>query len=414
MIVLLAFLLQDAVLESSDLLDSPIKADFTIAKTAPRVEVWLLRDLPAGERQTLWSSWGDGTIGSDGRYYTSVGDHRGRDATARVYRLDKEPVLLVDVAKATSQKPGAYGHGKIHAGLHEYDGGLWFATYWGKPREIAFDDDYHGSILLRRDLKSGAVENLGAVAPKRGLPASLIDGERALLYFHSVAPSEEASELFVYDLKARKPRFSGGGDVMDGKRTFMRDATGRVWFGAKGGVLAHYDPEKNAIVASKAKLPESGGRGNDLRAAARPSKDGTLFAMTAGGRLFSFDPSKEEVRDQGPNFSEGDYTAVMALSPDGRFVYFAPGAHGSSVRTGTPIVQIECATGKRKALAFLNAPVRRALKYNLGGTYNLQMDPAGARLFITFNGAPYNDAARKAEAFGAPCVAVVNIPSTER
>jgi hypothetical protein len=72
------------------------------------------------------------------------------------------------------------------------------------------------------------------------------------------------------------------------------------------------------------------------------------------------------------------------------------------------------ATGRRKVLAFLNEPVRKALRYNLGGTYNLQIDAAGERLFFTFNGAPLGEGARKEATFGQPCVVVVTIPRGER
>lgn len=112
-----------------------------------------------------------------------------------------------------------------------------------------------------------------------------------------------------------------------------------------------------------------------FRAASRPDSKGIPYGMTADGRLFSFDPNAEAVTDLGPNFATGDYTAVMALSPDEKYLYYAPGAHGSSAKIGVPVVQYEIATGKRKVLAFLQRPLREQLKYNPGGTTTCRLTP---------------------------------------
>src|SRR5262245_17063824 len=131
-----------AVVQGRELLQVPkgLAGEFSVARTAPKVDITLFSDLPAGDRQTLWSSWGDGCLASDGKYYTSVGDHRGTDGNSYVYVYDPEKRSLkrvVDVAKVIGHKAGQYGHGKIHSGIHEAaDGWLYFATYWGKHREV--------------------------------------------------------------------------------------------------------------------------------------------------------------------------------------------------------------------------------------------------------------------------------------
>ena len=403
--------------EDERVLRPPAGLQCEVVDAPPRVDITLFTDLPQTGRGTLWSSWGNGLLASNDRYYTAIGDHRGTDATSRVYEYDpgaKKLRLLVDVAQAIGQKPGAYGHGKIHATIHQAkDGWLYFATFWGKPREVRFDDAYRGSILLRWHPQTEKLENLGVIAPERGLPASHFDPERGLIYFLALSPGEkDPVELVVFDIQERKVRFQGGADVTEGTRAFMHDLKGRVYVSAKERGIARYDPETNRIEPLKSKMPESVGglRGNELRAAARPMKAGLIYAMTGAGRLFAFDPEKDDLKDLGPNFAAGDYTAVMALSPDERFLYFPPGAHGTSVRTGTPVVRYEIATGKRTALCFLNPILREKLKYNIGGSYNLQIDPSGERLFITFNGAPYDPSARKPKAFGRPSVGVIYLP----
>ena len=48
------------------------------------------------------------------------------------------------------------------------------------------------------------------------------------------------------------------------------------------------------------------------------------------------------------------------------------------------------------------------------GTCNLQIDPAGERLFFTFNGATCEPGSRRMEYSGQPSVIVVHVPASER
>ncbi|MCI0380845.1 MAG: hypothetical protein L0215_24955 [Gemmataceae bacterium] len=405
-------------IESDAFLKIPtgLKADtFTVARTAPVIDVCFFEGLADRGKGTLWSSWGDGCFASNGKYYTSVGDHLGQNATSKVYEYDPVTMILrqiVDVLEAIYQMFGLYGYGKIHAAIHEgADGKLYFATYWGKPKEVdaAFQKGFPGSILLSYDLKTGKVVNHGAPVPKQGLPASHFDARRQLLYFHAVYKGDIA----VYDVKEQKTRFVGGADESEASRTFLADAKGRVYFSGTNG-LHYYDPDKNEIVATKVSLPANPGakkKNDTLRAAAqRPTKDGVVYGMTAAGRMFAFDPAKESVKDLGPNWQSGDYTAVMVMSPDEKYLYYAPGAHGSGSKTGAAVVQYDIAAGQRKVLAFLAEPLKQKLNYQVGGTYNLQIDGKGERLFFTFNGA--DPGARSP--FGKPAVVVLNIPASER
>ena len=404
---------------SPEFLKTPAGIDasqFAVAKTAPTIEVAFFAGLHDRGKGTLWSSWGDGCLHSNGNYYTSVGDHLGVDGSCHVYEYNPATKVLrrvVDVLRAIRHALGLYGHGKIHSGIHEAaDGSLYFSTYWGKHREIdaAFEKGYDGSIVLRFDPKTGTTENLGAIVPRQGLPASHFDRSRGLLYFHAVYKGD----ITVFNTATRKVDFRGGGDTSAASRTFLADAKGNVYFSGTGGTLHYYDPVAKSLVESKAKLPASAGskKGDSLRAAAqRPAKDGSLFGMTASGRIFRMDPAKHDVKDLGANFAEGHYTAVMAISPDDKYLYYVPGAHGGNVKIGVPVVQFEIATRKQKVLAFLGEAFRKELKIQAGGTYNLQLDPRGERLFITLNAAPVDT---RGAAFGLPCVVTLAIPPGER
>jgi hypothetical protein len=403
-------------LETADFLKVPANLDakqFTVAKTPPVVDVCFFEGLADRGKGTLWSSWGDGCIATNGKYYTSVGDHLGKDANSYVYEYDPMTRALrrvVDVLQSIMHMLGLYGHGKIHAGIHQgADGWLYITTYWGKPKEVdaAFEKGFPGSITLRYDPKTGKTENLGAIVPKQGLPASYFDAQRQLIYFHAVYKGD----VVVYDLKSRVVKFKGGADDSAGHRTFLPSPDGRVFFSGKDGGLLYYDPAKNTQGKTSVQLPAGmGKKNNTLRAAAHPTKAGLVYGMTAAGQMFVMDPVKETVKDLGPNFPEERYTAVMVMSPDEKYLYFAPGAHGGGNRTGGPVVQYEIATGQGKVLAFLRDPLQQKFNYMIGGTYNLQIDASGARLYITFNGA----AGTARSAFGKPSVVVLHIPQSER
>jgi hypothetical protein len=134
-----------------------------------------------------------------------------------------------------------------------------------------------------------------------------------------------------------------------------------------------------------------------------PLPDGSLAGMTASGRMFLIDVEEERLADLGSNFANGLYNAVMVASPDGHYLYYAPGAHGSAANVGGPIVRFDIQKRRVEVVAFLGDVLRKR-GYQLGGSYNLQLDPDGRRLLATFNGAPLVEGAKKPQTFGEPCV----------
>ena len=375
------------------------------------LDVCFFEGLADHGKGTLWSSWGDGCLATNGKYYTSVGDHLGKDANSYVYEYDPATRVMrrvVDVLRVIMHMLGLYGHGKIHSGIHQAaDGCLYFTTYWGKQKEVeaAYAKGFPGSVLLHFDPKTGKTENLGAIVAKQGLPASYFDAQRQLLYFHAVYKGD----IVVYDVKARQVKFRGGADQSAAHRTFLPSPSGRVYFSGTAG-LHYYNPATNQLGQTKIHLPVSmGKKGDTLRAATLPTKAGLVYGQTAAGRLFELDPAKETVKDLGPNFTTGHYTAVMVRSPDEKYLYYAPGAHGGGNKIGAPVVQYEIATGQRKVLAFLRDPLQQKFNYMIGGTYNMQIDPTGAQCT-----SPLMGRLGRRSAFGKPAVVVIHLPKTER
>src|SRR6185295_5418591 len=167
---------------------------------------------------------------------------------------------IIDIAQAIGQKKGDYGHGKIHSPIYEYQGALYFATYWGKEKlvEEAFQHGYKGSLLFRFDLKTRKLENLGAIVPGFGLPNSILDSSRGLLYFYAV----KKGEVVAYDLKNRNVKWKGASEYTAEYRSFMLAKDGKVYFSDAKGKISFYDPNKNAVEQTSLILP---GKKNTLR-----------------------------------------------------------------------------------------------------------------------------------------------------
>jgi hypothetical protein len=415
-------LAQTLTLSGADLLKPPAGQDFIVAKTPPSIDVLLLDDLPPGPRGTLWSSWGDGCLASNGRYYLGIGNHldvsKGR-GESRLYEYDpatKRLKLALNVRDLIRDEKVAAG--KIHARIDEgKDGHLYFATYWGKiPTPEDMKAGFMGSALLRYDLRTGKAESLGVPVLGQGLPTSITDAQRMVMYAYAV----KSQDFIAYDLERRRTLYRGFGDQQEGSRNIMLDTEGNAYMGTKDGRIARYDWKMREVRMTKATLPDASVEASSqrdklsLRASTRAGSDGLIYGITHAGVMFALDPRTETVTDLGLNLGGGQYTAVMELSPDGKYLYYAPGAHGSATRIGTPIVQYDIARKQHKVLAFLNPPLRDKLNYNIGGTYNLKISPDGSALYATFNGAPLAEGARREETFGKPCVLILHIPRQER
>jgi hypothetical protein len=155
-----------------------------------------------------------------------------------------------------------------------------------------------------------------------------------------------------------------------------------------------------------------------MRASTRESSDGWIYGCRhTPGQLFRYSPAKDELTLLGPDFLAGSYTTVCVLSPDERFVYYLPGAHGQALSVGTPVIQYRIATGERKVLAFLRAAFEKELNYVPGGTYGVKLSADGSTLYVNLNGHAA-DAVRPAKmpasGFGLTAFAAIHIPESER
>lgn len=346
-----------------------------------------------------WSQWGQGFATSDGRFFSAIGDHLGLDGNSYVYEFDlttKTLTLIADVGQVLGHEPGSWGYGKVHGQMVEGPCGIYLSSYWGKRKDIVFDDHYRGDRLMVLDPEARTIADVGVIADGHGVASLASDPAEGLIYAEAVDPlAEERSGSFVV-LDA------SGGEIFRapksiGFRAMAVDAEGRAYFSTGGGTLAVYDPAVNSVDGELRGLP-----GDWLRAATAPAPDGTVYAVTREpDAMFAIEPGGT-VRSLGP---VRGYVATLAMSPDGGQVYYIPHAHGQSWTEGTPLIVVDTASGEEIELLSLNEAAERELGLTLGGTYNMVMAPDGRTLFIGMNA---NDAGEKST-FGTVVLLIVHL-----
>jgi hypothetical protein len=204
-----------------------------------------------------------------------------------------------------------------------------------------------------------------------------------LLFGEAVTPTRESAAgstqgaFFVYDVAKRKVVFRADDERLDGFRNVLVGPDGSAYVAGRDGQLFVYRPGDDRLRAH----PELLG-GGFLRASTAPAPDGTVYGVTQDpNALFALHPDGR-VESLGP--SRG-YTTSIALDPDGRRFYYVPGATGTSWRQGTPVIAVETETGEQTVVARLNDLAEQELGLTLGGSYDVAIDPSGARLYVGVN-----------------------------
>ena len=399
-------------------------APFVVAKEPPTVDLAFHSDLgPDAINRRLWSSWGDIGIAQDGRVYCGIGDH-GKDvegdARCFIYCWDPKSKSLeqvVDMNKVVAPKVGQPAWSKVHAKIDEgADGKIYFnATLNAGSR--AGDEQYHwneqlpGGQLYQYDPATGKTVVFTSLPPKRCSATSRLDRERNIWWCNLEAGDGDA--LWGFDLNTRKPVFQSPDGTVAFNRNFVLTADGSILFNGEGGVWK-YDATLKSLAKTGATFSDALG----MRASTRESSSGVIFGSTyKTNELFQYDVATHQVKMLGPNWLTGQYTTVMILSPDERFVYYLPGAHGKAFLHGTPVVQLDVATGRRKVLAFLAETMAEKIGYVPGGTYGIKLSSDGSTLFVNFNGHPI-DGLRPSRlrpiGFGLCSFAAIHIPAKAR
>jgi hypothetical protein len=399
---------------SSEFLQPPqsLAEGVKVATTPPTVDFALFpgQDYPGKP----WSAWGESIV-AGGKYYASIGDHLAPAGNAFVFEYDwkkKSFRKLLDLCDLLKLPEGHYAPGKIHTRLDMgSDGWLYCATHRGSTRVTTDEFHFRGDWIVRCHPESGKAEIVvHAPVAKHCIPNGALDPAR-LIFYGGTTPGTsadgEGGMFFAYDVRAKKLLYAGTNGPS--RSMIVAASTGLVYFtpGTSDTPLYRFDP---AAPASPVALDKTIG----IRAATRQSPDAKVYTVSSGqGRreatLYEFDTKTEEVTELGPAaVGSQSYIASLSYDASGRFVYYVPGAHGGSDQDGSPLVQFDTRTKKKKVLAFLHPFYANKYGFIPKGTYSVAADPSGERVFVTWN------VSRGGRAWDCCALTVVHVPESER
>jgi hypothetical protein len=391
-----------------------LQAGVTIAKAPPTIDFLYFPGQAYPGKP--WSAWGDSLAVGPDKYYTSIGDHLAPSGNAFVFEYDASKKTfrrLLDLKKLLNLPDGHYTPGKIHGRLDMGDDGwLYCSTHRGSPRVTNDQYHYKGDWIVRTHPATGECEVVAhAPVSKHCIPNSVLDPKRLIFYGGTAAGSADDGEgiqFFAFDVAARKRLYAGP----DGPARYMifAHSTGRVYYtqGNDDEPLMRYDPAQ----PSDPPQPVPGKIG--IRAATQETPDSLVYTVSQGQRgdqslLYSFNTRTEGIRQLGPAaVGDQQYIASLDADPTGRYLYYVAGAHGGSDADGTPVVQFDTRSGKKKVIAFLHPFYRDRYGAILRGTYSSALSPDGGRLYITWN------TSRGGRAWDCCSLTVIHIPESER
>jgi len=400
--------------------EDPKAVPYEVARRPPTVELAFHANLgPDAARRRLWSSWGDICVASDGRVYCAIGDHGndvGGDARCFLYRWDptrKELEQVVDMNQIVPPKEGRPSWSKVHAKIDEgRDGKIYFSCTLNDGNRArlstyGWDDDLPGGQLYQFDPSTGQTVVYANLPARRCTATSILDRERNIWWCNLEAG--EGNALWGLDLTTRKPVLQTPDASVAFNRAFALTRDGSIIFNGDDHIRK-LDGKSRRILDCQATFVDSPG----MRCASEETTDGFIYGVTHGTtQLFRYSVQRDELRFLGPVFLSGGYTTVIALSPDQRYLYYLPGAHGRAHQSGTPVVRYERATGRRVVLAFLAEYCEREFGYVPGGTYGMKLSADGRTMYVNFNGHA-SERLRpkhlKTDGFGLTAFAAIHLP----
>jgi DNA-binding beta-propeller fold protein YncE len=354
-----------------------------------------------------WTMWGQGITTADGRFISAIGDHLGPDGNSYVYEYDPSTGTLATVGDLLSyveHEPGSWGYGKVHGQMVGGPcGEVYFASYWGTNRDLQYGGSYTGDYLFRLDPNQRTISTLGVPVVEHGIPSLAGAPELGLVYGEAIDPIAEAQNLdagpfFVYDTVTNEVVFEGDPSQHAGFRNVLVDGEGRAYYSIGGAELAVYDPASNSVATHPHRMP-----GDWLRASTAPAPDGRVFAVTRDPDAFFVLNPDGSIEPLG---TPAEYTATMALAPDGGSFYFMPDAHGDAWQFGGALTRVDTSSGEQEVIAEINPLVEEGLGLILGGTFGMAVSPDGGTLYIGANAGPLG----ADDGFGEVVLLVVDLP----
>jgi len=413
---------------------------YVVARKAPEVEFGVIPATPRffpeprdDHHRAMWANWGQAAYyPPNGTFYASLGDNGSYDA--HLYIVEYDPAarcisVSPEINKILGRADDVFGEGKIHGHIDFMDGpNLWFCTYWSKYPEPHPEDwatGYLGGHIMSYNVETHEYVDYGVPMPGASWPSGRVDTQRRMLY-----AAGYYCEFLAWDIDARRPIYAGQlpeGMVWSNRVMLIDDVTGMLYTSNQhesdpNNNLIKYDPKRNRFTLLDAPMPpdelsEEGGVAPMRASTSKRGEDGLFYGVTSRGQMFTFDPETEEIVDRGYSWpGEERYTTSLQRSPGGRYLYFAPGAHGGGYRDGSALVQYDIETGTRKVLAFLAPYYMEKYGYTPSGAFSIKLDDAGERVFICWNGGfsarAFDEKPRSV--FHNNSIMLVHIPESER
>ncbi|MCE5248826.1 hypothetical protein LLG96_01260 [bacterium] len=421
--------------------DYPEVMDFDVAKTPPTVDFAIVQGLdplylPSFDsvKGGVYGGWGDVTKGPDGCFYFSIGNHMSYGGTAYIIRYDpskKKQSIVVDLKKVVGYSDKVFGDGKFHGDPDIGPGGeMWLLSYFGPmPTKEELDTVYRGSWLIRYNIFSGKTENMGIPLEGESWPYYAYDWERRLLF----GVGSINGYVIAYDTKEQRMIYGGSpkngitwyerGVLLDRDTGIIYSTDSKMYPGEtlvdryRGEQhFVNYERRNNKFTIMKATVPPNPvtGKITPMRAHTKDrGADGAFWCFDVSGAMFKFYPDEDRTEPVGINWGkEGKYTSNMNFSPKKRYIYYLPGADTRAYQYGTPVVQYDTKTGRRKVIAFLNDFYLNTYGYSPGGTYGVELDEKGESLFFYTNGR--FTARELGSGYGRPAIFHLHIPESER
>jgi hypothetical protein len=399
-------------------------AAFTVAKEAPTVDLAFHGNLGANAiGRRLWSSWGDICLAADGKVYCAIGDHGGDaagDARCFLYLwnpANKTLEQIVDMNRVIPPQEGQPAWSKVHAKIDEgADGKIYFSCTLNdgnraNAANFRWTKNLPGGQLYQYDPVKRATTVFATLpnAP-RCTATSAYDRARNTWWCNLEVGG---NAIYGLDLTTRKPVHQTADGTVGFNRNFALDRAGNVYFNGPMNNLWKYDRANNRIQQTKTNFGKSPG----MRSSSRESRNGQIFGTAhSTGQLWRYSTARDDLALLGPCWMTGDYVTVTELSPDERFLYYLPGAHGQAFRSGTPVIQYDIANGRRKVIAFLARAFEQGHDYIPAGTYGIKISADGSTLYVNFNGHPTKNLPKhlRPNGFGLCAFAAIQIPRGER
>jgi len=333
------------------------------------VRLWLddshykmTKALPLSIKRPLHSFWGNILLASDSCIYLPPATHSDLGASTWLVRYNPGTYMMDMVFEARKKFGRQIGFdglwdSKIHTGLLEGEGGkIYWAgmiggSYATMYTHLIHPSGYMGGHVYQYDIKSGGTISLGIPYHYVSIIAADLDVERNILYLLDWP----RSEFLVFPIDTRivrnlgtvshhpigpnRERLNWGRDLF-----VYRDHS--VWTNNNFGCFVKYDPELDDLVDTKIALPKN--EALRVHATGCGPTEGKVYCITNGGWMFEFDPMKGEIIELGPVIEAGAvYSPNIAITPDGRTLYYIAGSHGFEVKGGMHIMRYDILERKR-------------------------------------------------------------------